>query len=210
MTVDLSKPLSHRELNDLANFLDRSAGVCGFAFTEGLLTAIATAPETIPPSLWLAEVFPDPRWESMEACEAVVQPLMRLYNSITDALRSGELLLCTAFEEDEEFIDWCSGYLLVAERDAAWSEELVPDAPSLEPWYAVVGEVPAIDALSRPLDRFRAEIPQRALEMYAFWSDWRLNPSLAGGRIPAVSIRVGRNEPCPCGSGRKFKRCCGE
>ena len=21
--------------------------------------------------------------------------------------------------------------------------------------------------------------------------------------------RVGRNEPCPCGSGRKFKRCCG-
>jgi preprotein translocase subunit SecA len=21
--------------------------------------------------------------------------------------------------------------------------------------------------------------------------------------------KVGRNEPCPCGSGRKFKRCCG-
>ena len=27
---------------------------------------------------------------------------------------------------------------------------------------------------------------------------------------PAVSRRkVGRNEPCPCGSGRKYKRCCG-
>ncbi|HEY6010722.1 MAG TPA: SEC-C metal-binding domain-containing protein [Nitrospirota bacterium] len=23
------------------------------------------------------------------------------------------------------------------------------------------------------------------------------------------SSKVGRNEPCPCGSGRKFKRCCG-
>ena len=22
--------------------------------------------------------------------------------------------------------------------------------------------------------------------------------------------KVGRNEPCPCGSGRKFKKCCGE
>lgn len=22
------------------------------------------------------------------------------------------------------------------------------------------------------------------------------------------TIRCGRNEPCPCGSGRKFKRCC--
>ena len=146
----------------------------------------------------------------MQAREAVVQPLMRLYNSIAEALRCGELLFCTAFEDDEELIDWCSGYLLVAERDATWSENLVPDAPSLEPWYAVVGEIPAIDALSQPLDRLRAEIPQRALNMYAFWSDWRLNPSLAGRRIPAISMRVGRNEPCPCGSGRKFKRCCGQ
>ncbi|MCA1700846.1 MAG: SEC-C domain-containing protein, partial [Actinobacteria bacterium] len=22
--------------------------------------------------------------------------------------------------------------------------------------------------------------------------------------------RAGRNEPCPCGSGRKVKRCCGQ
>jgi hypothetical protein len=22
--------------------------------------------------------------------------------------------------------------------------------------------------------------------------------------------KVGRNEPCPCGSGKKFKRCCGQ
>jgi len=23
-------------------------------------------------------------------------------------------------------------------------------------------------------------------------------------------IKVGRNEPCPCGSGLKFKKCCGK
>ncbi|HAV61403.1 MAG TPA: hypothetical protein DCY13_03455, partial [Verrucomicrobiales bacterium] len=22
--------------------------------------------------------------------------------------------------------------------------------------------------------------------------------------------KVGRNDPCPCGSGRKFKKCCGK
>lgn len=27
--------------------------------------------------------------------------------------------------------------------------------------------------------------------------------------IDAETSRIGRNEPCPCGSGRKFKRCCG-
>ncbi len=25
----------------------------------------------------------------------------------------------------------------------------------------------------------------------------------------AVSTKVGRNEPCPCGSGKKYKKCCG-
>ena len=26
----------------------------------------------------------------------------------------------------------------------------------------------------------------------------------------AVTQKVGRNEPCPCGSGKKFKNCCGK
>ncbi|MFZ2290117.1 MAG: YchJ family metal-binding protein [Halopseudomonas yangmingensis] len=25
---------------------------------------------------------------------------------------------------------------------------------------------------------------------------------------PGVALNHGRNEPCPCGSGRKFKQCC--
>ena len=28
-------------------------------------------------------------------------------------------------------------------------------------------------------------------------------------QMPAVSIKVGRNDPCPCGSGKKYKKCCG-
>ncbi|HPQ47262.1 MAG TPA: SEC-C metal-binding domain-containing protein, partial [Clostridia bacterium] len=26
----------------------------------------------------------------------------------------------------------------------------------------------------------------------------------------AVSQKVGRNDPCPCGSGKKYKKCCGQ
>jgi uncharacterized protein YecA (UPF0149 family) len=35
--------------------------------------------------------------------------------------------------------------------------------------------------------------------------------SLAGmGRpIRRTEPKVGRNDPCPCGSGKKFKKCCG-
>jgi len=36
----------------------------------------------------------------------------------------------------------------------------------------------------------------------------------AGGEVdpkapPRRAVKVGRNQPCPCGSGKKFKKCCG-
>ncbi|MGE4560981.1 MAG: YchJ family metal-binding protein, partial [Desulfobulbus sp.] len=34
-------------------------------------------------------------------------------------------------------------------------------------------------------------------------------PVAAVPSSPAKAKKVGRNDPCPCGSGRKFKKCCG-
>ncbi|MBI5083521.1 MAG: SEC-C domain-containing protein [Acidobacteria bacterium] len=31
----------------------------------------------------------------------------------------------------------------------------------------------------------------------------------AAAPAPVRSEKVGRNEPCPCGSGKKYKKCCG-
>lgn len=33
--------------------------------------------------------------------------------------------------------------------------------------------------------------------------------ALTGSTQPVRSKKVGRNQPCPCGSGKKFKKCCG-
>ena len=36
------------------------------------------------------------------------------------------------------------------------------------------------------------------------------NPEVVQKREPVrVEKTVGRNEPCPCGSGKKYKQCCG-
>ncbi len=32
--------------------------------------------------------------------------------------------------------------------------------------------------------------------------------TFAPSDTPNEFVRVGRNDPCPCGSGRKFKKCC--
>jgi SEC-C motif-containing protein len=40
---------------------------------------------------------------------------------------------------------------------------------------------------------------------------WYFSEGHPGVRKPVVreEPKIGRNDPCPCGSGRKFKRCCG-
>jgi len=34
--------------------------------------------------------------------------------------------------------------------------------------------------------------------------------SVSSAPITRTDPKVGRNEPCPCGNGRKFKKCCGQ
>jgi preprotein translocase subunit SecA len=34
-------------------------------------------------------------------------------------------------------------------------------------------------------------------------------PPARGRSAPAKPGKVGRNDPCPCGSGKKYKKCCG-
>ena len=36
-------------------------------------------------------------------------------------------------------------------------------------------------------------------------------PSCCGPQVPFTRTipKVGRNDPCPCGNGKKFKKCCG-
>ncbi len=43
-----------------------------------------------------------------------------------------------------------------------------------------------------------------------WWGRNRFTHELESGIAPeAAKPKVGRNEPCPCGSGKKFKKCCG-
>jgi hypothetical protein len=64
-------------------------------------------------------------------------------------------------------------------------------------------------------DALTADAPDKITDWVLDLNDWRL----AHYEPPAVlrteanpfagSSKVGRNDPCPCGSGKKYKRCCG-
>ena len=50
-------------------------------------------------------------------------------------------------------------------------------------------------------------IPACVAGIDAFWKERRGRPKAGAGWTK--SRKFGRNDPCPCGSGHKYKRCCG-
>jgi uncharacterized protein len=52
------------------------------------------------------------------------------------------------------------------------------------------------------------EIPEAVLAMHAYWLPLR-NALHEREMAMALHPKVGRNDPCHCGSGKKFKKCCG-
>ena len=132
-------------------------------------------------------------------------------NSISAMLRSEPPELAPVFghgaEPDSPPIvsDWCDGFMDAVQWDTeAWSG-LVEEAEealgvialfSAATDYAFV-QLPEAEQLAA------AElIPDAASRLF----DLHSRPAPAPVRRAAP--KVGRNDPCPCGSGRKYKHCC--
>ena len=108
---------------------------------------------------------------------------------------------------------WAQGYLTCIEHhDGAWQpllskryllERLVAPLLALLPGDGEPGEeLLTPEARSELIDAL-------PFVMHGTWSFWHdaAHPLLEVQRERAV--KVGRNDPCPCGSGKKYKRCCG-
>lgn len=52
--------------------------------------------------------------------------------------------------------------------------------------------------------KLRAAFEQRRADLEARLESWETESATI-----RESRRIGRNDPCPCGSGDKFKKCCG-
>ena len=88
-------------------------------------------------------------------------------------------------------------------------------------WYGRELERPLAERLDSFLSYKRPYVPDAIGEMQTWhcfsdrFHDLPARPPLAGEAAPSNSAlnratrKVGRNEPCPCGSGKKYKKCCG-
>ncbi len=68
------------------------------------------------------------------------------------------------------------------------------------------GSAPSLEELAKS---FHDNIQQAVLDYAAIGQLYRQTPSAPPPPQPVRSTKIGRNHPCPCGSGRKYKKCCG-
>lgn len=221
-------PLTETELDHLEQLLEAEI-FAGEAMrldeVQAMLCAVVSGPEPVEPALWLAEALGKGVETSDDAVVAeTVELLMRLNNDIARSLMADETvaLLLYPVEEDSEDYDyeaWADAYVFGAGLAGDWYELAGKHADDLsellEPMFLLNGMLkedveesgerwfsPAEEA--RLVADIQENLPVIVQTLYNFWRNKR-----SGGTVQRTDPKTGRNDPCPCGSGKKFKQCCG-
>lgn len=195
---------------------------------DGYVTGVLACPDVIPPSEWLPLVwgetgeadFPD-----QKNAEETIGAVMAHYNSVAEAM-TGALLVEPIYEVDPNSDEtmwepWVDGFTrAMGLRPDAWSR-LLDQAD--EEAQATMIFVMALQDIYTGKSRFTdAEIDEIDLEAPDLIPNCvatilhHSRPELAfpeSANLPGEPFkagpRPGRNDRCPCGSGRKYKQCCG-
>jgi len=188
---------------------------------DGFLTAIAVGPDAVEPRKWLGI-------GALGIREAALPDAIQ-GRAFEDALvaRHDEILRQIAVEAFEPIFwedgngtivadDWANGFLeALGVRLGAWESFIRSEGGTIVmvPIMALAAGSQGASRLGisqEGLDEMRQMapglIPISVLAMDAFW---RSRKSRGISVEPLRVAKVGRNEPCPCGSAKKFKKCCG-
>lgn len=221
-------PLSESELDHLEELLEADL-FAGEAMRldeiQAMLCAIVSGPEPVAPAVWLSEVLGKGLENADDPIVAeVLELLMRLNNDIAAALLADDTVAPVLYPVDEtceeyDYAAWADSYVFGAGLAGDWYELAGKHADDLsellEPLFLLNGMLkedveksgerwfaPAEEA--RLVADIQENLPVIVQTLYNFWRNKRM-----GATVKHEDPKSGRNDPCPCGSGRKYKQCCG-
>jgi uncharacterized protein len=226
--MHLDHPLSDKEFDELDKFLlsDRCADD-GMTMDSlhGYLTAIAIGPEEIPMAEWLPRVwgsFADqgPKFKSEKEAQRITNLIARFMNEVAItfevAPKEYEPLFCEQEIDVRMLIDaegWAWGFWEGMDlRAEAWAPIWESNLAELaEPIYLLGAEEieeSEMTLVDDPVKRHKLALEVEAAipHIYKYWLPHRKS---AVTTVQRETPKVGRNDPCPCGSDKKYKKCCG-
>lgn len=216
---DESTPLAEEELDRLETLLG-SAVFHGESLPldalQGFFFAIASAPDLIVPSRWMPVALGKPEFEDQEQAQDTLALVMRYYNGCVREVGTDDFgLILYGVGDERDFETWCTGYLEAVDLSHPdWYEAGDPDEVDelLFPFVVLADALPEKQRRElKPAEwRHLVKSCEDALgdSIVAIREYWKVV------RTPSIPVRrespkVGRNDPCPCGSGKKYKQCCG-
>lgn len=205
---NLGTPLSDNDFATLEDFLERHGRV-DLDGLLGLLTAVAVAPGLVPPSAWIPEVLSDSPPETEGDARLGVGLVLRLYNEVVSALDQGAVILPEA-KKTEDLAPFAKGYVDGALLDPEWTGD--HDRWSFVSQFAyIAGERGLVlPEMLAQLDSFAdaRQVTREQASAIITEAHRSFKAHRSGATAPRSSPRIGRNDPCPCGSGKKSKKCC--
>jgi uncharacterized protein len=223
-----SEPLTDTELDQLSAILARFGDEHSMNLEQldGFLAALICGPELVPPSKYLPKIWGDQMvFEDTSSAQVFMSLLMRHWNAVAFTLNSGEVYLPLLLEDESGIThgnDWANGFLRGMEfgkEDWAFLLEDEEHGGSLVAILALANEHnpdPKMRPYKGPISTELRETlitsaAAATMQVYRYFKAQRFlhNPL---GNMPTshrTMPKIGRNDPCPCGSGKKFKQCCG-
>lgn len=216
--ASVNPPLGDAELEHLASLLaQRPARDHAMRLDElqGLCVALAMGPDPEISNKWLKVALGE---EERRETPAELLLLLDRFRAVTeDALDDGTLRLRPRETRTGrvDYSGWCRGFLAGVEiSETDWFAAVDADELSelMFPIDVLADALPAQERAAYKPNEWRkavrdaeASLPDAVARLADYWSIVR---------APPVTIRrdqpkVGRNDPCPCGSGKKFKQCHG-
>jgi uncharacterized protein len=226
------EPLGDAEYERLAAVLGRSPRAMNVEMLEGFFAALVCCPDTVRPSEYLRVIWGgepmggDGGWTDEKGLQSLLDLMMHHWNSVADTLYSGDVFLPYIAEDGEGIArgnDWARGFLRGMElRPEDWAELFDDEEHGglLVPILALANEHHADPEMRPYKEPMSAERRERLLigmaaavpRIYRYFASHRRARIRATQEVHTFrrpETKVGRNELCPCGSGKKYKKCCG-
>ena len=202
---------------------------------DGYIAGLIVCPEMVLPSEWLSGVWGgEHEFAEVAEAEATIAAVMGHYNRIARELADRPEDYAPVLEIDPNsgeslWEPWIDGFERAMRlRPDAWEEIALSDDEEASASVSMIialndfynGRSELTEEAEDELDRLApGMIPEFVRNLNA-WTKSRqsgkggrvstgFDAGIGSGEPPAFGRKVGRNEPCPCGSGRKYKRCCG-
>ena len=229
-----SQPLTDEEFDHLSEVLNRFGNkqAMNLEQLDGFLSALICCPDLVPPSeylpkIWGGDIVLEDKFAAQPILNDFLSIIMRHWNAIVDTLQSGEVYFPLLLEDENGIThgnDWANGLLRGMElRKAKWAD-LIDDEEnggSLIPIFTLAHEHDPDPAMRPYKEPVSAELRENLIvgaaagmnRIYHYFEAQRLlGKDLLGDMTTfrRTMPKIGSNEPCPCGSGKKFKHCCGK